>query len=79
VEPLLAGRARSVVDALATAADGLGVPPMAVALAWLLARPGLAAALVGPRTVAQLRGILAAEQDAHVPDAILVALDDVSA
>jgi aryl-alcohol dehydrogenase-like predicted oxidoreductase len=78
VEPLLAGRARSVVDAVVTAADGLGVPPLSVALAWLLDRPGLTAALVGPRTLAQLRGVLAAEQAARVPDAILAALDDVS-
>jgi aryl-alcohol dehydrogenase-like predicted oxidoreductase len=78
LEPLLAGRARSVVDAIVTAADGLGVPPMAVALAWLLGRPGLSSALVGERTPVQLRGILLADQVARVPDAIPAALDDVS-
>ena len=78
VEPLLVGRPRSVVDALVTAADGLSVAPLTVALSWLLGRSGLAAALVGPRTAGQLRGVLAAEAAPPVPDAILAALDDVS-
>jgi aryl-alcohol dehydrogenase-like predicted oxidoreductase len=79
VEPLLHGRGRSVTDAVATAADGLGVTPLAVSLAWLLARPGLAAAVVGARTPAQLRTALAAESSPELPPAIVSALDDVSA
>jgi aryl-alcohol dehydrogenase-like predicted oxidoreductase len=36
----------------------LGEEPAAVALAWLLARPGVTAPIVGPRTIAQLDGAL---------------------
>lgn len=79
VEPALGGRGRSVVDAVATAAEGLGVSPLAVSLGWLLARPALSCALVGARTPGQLRAVLAAESAAPLPEAILGALDDVSA
>lgn len=78
VEPYLTRSASAVVEALATAADGLERTPAEVALAWLRARSGLSAALVGPRTVAQLRGLLAAD-DLALPEEIVTALDDVSA
>ena len=78
VEPFLHGRGRSVVDAVATAADGLGVSPLEVSLAWVLARPGLCAAIVGARTPGQLRAAIAAEDAPKLPQAILSALDDVS-
>lgn len=70
--------ASAVVDAVSTAADGLGVAPLAVALAWARDRQGMTASVVGARTTAQLRGALAAE-DLTLPDAIRTALDDVSA
>ncbi|RKS67943.1 aryl-alcohol dehydrogenase-like predicted oxidoreductase [Motilibacter peucedani] len=79
LESLLHGRARSVTDAVATAADGLGTTPLAVSLGWLLARPGLSAGVVGARTPAQLRTSLAAEAAPELPPAIVSALDDVSA
>ena len=50
---------------------------MAVALGWVRDRPGVAAAIVGARTNAQLLGILA-EADVVLPDEIRSALDDVS-
>ena len=50
--------AAGIVDAVATAADGLGVSPLEVALAWVRDRPGVAAPIVGARTAAQLRGAL---------------------
>ena len=50
------GGARRIVDAVATASDGLGVAPLEVALAWVRDRPGVTAPIVGARTVAQLRG-----------------------
>ena len=78
VEPYLADAARSVVDAVLTAADGLGVSPVAVALAWVRDRPGVVAPIVGARTAAQLQGSLAAE-DVVLPAEIRTALDDVSA
>ena len=77
VEPYLSRSSVAVVEALCTAAAGLERPPLEVALAWLRTRAGLASALVGPRTPAQLRGCLAAD-DLELPDEILVALDDVS-
>ena len=78
VEPYLDDRARSVVDAVLTAADGLGVSPVAVALAWVRDRPGVVAPIVGARTSAQLQASLAAEQ-VVLPDVVRSALDDVSA
>ena len=78
VEPYLDDRARWVVDAVLTAADGLGVSPVAVALAWVRDRPGVVAPIVGARTAAQLQASLAAEH-VELPPAIRGALDDVSA
>ncbi|MCK9793754.1 aldo/keto reductase [Isoptericola sp. 4D.3] len=78
VEPYLDAAASSVVEAVATAADGLGRAPLEVALAWLLARDTVASAIVGARTPAQLRASLAA-LDLDLPDEVHAALDDVSA
>ncbi len=78
VAPYLDADARSVVDAVVTAADGLGVSPVAVALAWVRDRPGVVAPIVGARTAAQLKGSLAAEA-VELPPEIRSALDDVSA
>jgi aryl-alcohol dehydrogenase-like predicted oxidoreductase len=73
----LHGRSRRIVDAVVTAADGLGAAPLEVALAWVRDRPGITSPVVGARTAAQLRGALAAE-DLVLPDEIRAALDDVS-
>lgn len=78
VEPYLDERSASVVDAVLTAADGLGVSPVAVALAWVRDRPGVVAPIVGARTAAQLQASLAAEE-VVLPDVVRQALDDVSA
>jgi len=78
VQPYLARPAAAVVEALVTAADGLDRPPAQVALAWLREREGVASALVGPRTPAQLRQLLAAD-DLALPRELARALDDVSA
>ena len=77
VTPYLDDRATRVLDGVLTAADGLGVSPAAVALAWLRDRPGATAAIVGPRTAAQLQAALAAE-DLALPEEIELALDEVS-
>lgn len=76
VEPYLSRSSVPVVDAVVTAAKGLGCAPLEVALAWLLSRP-VAAALVGARTPAQLRPVLASS--VVLPPEILAALDEVSA
>lgn len=77
VEPYLEDDKTHVVDAVLTASDGLGVSPVAVALAWVRDRPGVTAPIVGARTAQQLTQILAAEQ-VVLPDSIRTALDDVS-
>ncbi|MDR8409297.1 aldo/keto reductase [Nonomuraea sp. 3-1Str] len=77
VRPYLDERSRRVVESVMTAADGLGVSPLAVALSWVRDQPGVASAIVGARTRAQLAGILAAEE-VVLPREIREALDDVS-
>lgn len=67
-----------VVEAVVTAADGLGASPLAVALAWVRDRPGVTSAIVGARDYAQHTGVLASEE-LELPAAISAALDDVSA
>ena len=44
----------AVVDALRDVANGMGVTPAQVALAWLLARSGVVSAIFGARSTAQL-------------------------
>ena len=78
VQPYLTRPAAAVVEALVTAAGGLDRPPAQVALAWLREREGVASALVGPRTPAQLRLLLAADE-LELPRELARALDDVSA
>ncbi|MGN6087696.1 MAG: aldo/keto reductase [Actinomycetales bacterium] len=77
VRGYLDDRAARVVDAVATAADGLSVSPLEISLAWVRDAPGVSAAIVGARTAAQLRASLAAEEVA-LPAEIRRALDDVS-
>ena len=70
-------RSVGIVEAVATAADGLATSPITVALAWLRNRPGVVAPIVGARTLGQLT---AAVQSLAVelPLEIQLALDDVS-
>jgi aryl-alcohol dehydrogenase-like predicted oxidoreductase len=78
ITPYLGEESRRVVDAVATAAEGLGVAPLEVALAWVRDRPGVVAPILGARTAAQLRGALTVEE-LTLPDEIVTALDEVSA
>jgi aryl-alcohol dehydrogenase-like predicted oxidoreductase len=78
VRPYLDEWSRQIVEALCTAADGLGVAPIEVALAWVRDRSGVAAAVVGARTAGQLTAALASEQ-LDLPSEIAGALSDVSA
>lgn len=77
VEPYLEQRSRTVVDAVATAADGLDLTPAQVALLWVRDAPGVTAPLLGARTVAQLEPFLDCD-DLELPAEIVAALDDVS-
>ncbi|MFC8722065.1 aldo/keto reductase [Kitasatospora sp. NPDC057198] len=78
VQPYLGEASRRIVDALATAADGLASTPLKVALAWVRDRPGVSATLLGARTAAQLQSSLSVEA-LTLPGEIRAALDDVSA
>ncbi|MGH3916739.1 MAG: aldo/keto reductase, partial [Pseudonocardiaceae bacterium] len=71
-------RAARIVQAVATAAAGLGTSPLEVALAWVRDQPGVIAPVIGARDAAQLAGSLAAEKVELAP-AIRAALNDVSA
>jgi aryl-alcohol dehydrogenase-like predicted oxidoreductase len=71
-------RMANIVEAVATAADGLASSPVAVALAWLRDRPGVVAPVLGARTLGQLTAQLASET-LDLPVEISDALDDVSA
>lgn len=77
VRPYFTDRARAIVESVATAADGLGVSPLAVALSWVRDRPGVTAPIVGARTSPQLTTALEAEP-LTLPREIRDALDDVS-
>jgi aryl-alcohol dehydrogenase-like predicted oxidoreductase len=78
IGPYLDDRSAGIVEAVATAADGLGVAPLSVALAWVRDRPGVVAPVVGARTVGQLLGSLQSD-GVTLPAEIFQALDDVSA
>ncbi|MEU5347802.1 MULTISPECIES: aldo/keto reductase [unclassified Streptomyces] len=78
VAPYLDDAASRIVDAVATAADGLAVTPLQVALAWIRDRPGVAAPIIGARNALQLAAALSVET-LSLPDEICRALDDVSA
>ncbi|MFJ6700432.1 aldo/keto reductase [Streptomyces sp. NPDC091272] len=78
VAPYLDEAAGRVVDAVATAADGLATTTLQVALAWVRDRPGVVAPIVGARNAQQLAAALSVEA-LSLPDEICRALDDVSA
>ncbi len=78
IERFLDDRCRRIVDAVATAADGLDVAPLEVALVWVRDAAGVTAPIVGARTAAQLRASLDAE-GLTLPAEIRSALDEVSA
>lgn len=78
VQPYLSSGARTIVEALVTAADGLGKHPAEVALAWARDRSEISCAIVGARTAQQLRGSLG-EEAINLPHEVRRALDDVSA
>jgi aryl-alcohol dehydrogenase-like predicted oxidoreductase len=78
IQTYLDERGRRIVDAVATAAEGLGSSPAEVALAWVRDRPGVVAPILGARSANQLIGALASDE-LELPDEILSALDDISA
>lgn len=78
IAPYLDNRSRSIVDAVCVAAEGLGYSPTEVALSWVRDQPGVASAIVGARTGAQLRGALSVTE-IEIPIQVRQALDEISA
>lgn len=78
IEPYLDDRSARIVEAVMVAADGLGLSPLEVSLAWVRDCPGVTSAIIGARTGAQLRGALGTEA-VTLPIPVREALDDVSA
>ena len=70
-------RSKRIIDAVCTAADGLGASPAEVALAWLRDRPGVIAPIMGARTTSQLLAGLASEE-LVLPPEITQVLDEIS-
>ncbi|PRQ12071.1 aldo/keto reductase [Corynebacterium sp. 13CS0277] len=77
VHGYLDSRTDAITHAVATAAEGLGVTPGAVATAWVRDAVGVTACILGARTAAQLEENLASEA-LVLPPAIRDALDDIS-
>ncbi|MDQ2755111.1 MAG: aldo/keto reductase [Actinomycetota bacterium] len=76
-ERYLDERSMTVTEAVVTAARGLQVSPVEVALAWVRDRPGVTAPVLGARTLPQLRTALASDE-LTLPPEIVEALDEVS-
>lgn len=77
IEPYLTERSQRIVEAVFVAADGLGFSPLEISLAWVRDAQGVSSSIVGARTGAQLRGILASEA-VNLPLPVREALNDVS-
>ena len=71
-------QASRVVEAVVTAAEGLGTSPLTVACAWVLGRPAVTSVVIGARDRTQLLASIGAEP-VDLPAEIRSALDDVSA
>ncbi|MDO4259512.1 MAG: aldo/keto reductase [Actinomycetaceae bacterium] len=67
---------RGIVEAVARAAEGLERTTAAVALAWVRGTPGVASAIIGPRSLRQLEPHL--EAPATLPSPIRAVLDEVA-
>ncbi|MGL5826213.1 MAG: aldo/keto reductase [Nocardioides sp.] len=67
---------RDTIAAYEAFCADLGEEPANVGLAWLLSRPGVAAPIIGPRTIEQLTGSLRAPQ-VILDDAALARLDEL--
>ena len=77
IEPYLDDRAARIVEAVFIAADGLGLSPLEVSLAWVRDAVGVSSSIIGARTSAQMRGILTSES-VVLPAPVREALDEVS-
>ncbi|NWJ42404.1 MAG: aldo/keto reductase [Geothrix sp.] len=78
VSKSLTDRNYAIIEAAEAVATELGTGVAQVALAWVLARPGVASPILGARTLAQLDGNLAS-LDLTLPEAMIARLDAASA
>ncbi|HEY5639273.1 MAG TPA: aldo/keto reductase [Dehalococcoidia bacterium] len=74
---VLRDRNFDIVDVVAEEAGRLGVAPLALSLAWNLARPGVVSPIIGPKSVQQLMDNLAA-LEVELPAETVERIDDVS-
>lgn len=70
-------RSFDVIEAVQAAAKELGTTPTALSLRWVLEQPNVTSAIIGPRSVEQLEGNLAA-LDLEVDEDTIEHLDEVS-
>lgn len=77
ITALLNETAHRVLEVLRRVAKELGTTPARVALAWLLAQPGVTSPIIGARTVEQLDDNIGAA-DAKISAEQLAALNEVS-
>lgn len=66
----------SAVEALIPLAEDAGIPLIHMALAFVLSHPALSAAIIGPRTMEQLDGLLEGA-DVVLPDDLLDRIDEI--
>ncbi|HET6794615.1 MAG TPA: aldo/keto reductase, partial [Acidimicrobiales bacterium] len=66
-----------IVDEVAKVAADLGSTPIAVSLAWVLSRRGVTSAIIGPRSLEQLKANLPGFE-LTLPDEAISRLNDVS-
>ncbi len=66
-----------IVSVVLDAARQLNASPIAVSLAWILARPGIVAPIIGPKTEEQLRDNLAA-LEVELPAEVVERIDAAS-
>ena len=67
--------AREIVEALVPLAEKEGVPLPVLGVAWTIVHPSVTSAIIGPRTMEQLEGLLPAA-DLDISDATLDAIDE---
>ena len=67
----------AIVNAVQEEASKLGISTISLSLAWNLARPGIVAPIIGPKTVQQLNDNLAA-LDIALPDDVTQRIDAIS-
>jgi len=76
-DTMLRERNFDVVDHVVEIADQLGATPSAVAVAWLMGRPGVTSVILGPRTLEQLQDTVTA-LSLELPPELTERLDLVS-